>query len=197
MKFVTLIKYNVSMNSFYYFFSATPQVLAGILALFGVFVVFKIETIKKQLLGLGQYIFDEGDRLVRQGSSTRLHNTESNSIIIGSLKKAIDKTDLAEIKNIIESINYRPFEAVKERYGNVYDYLNTLKNQTIIWSIITAATIILCLLTIPFGKFLNAHCFILKPLFAITSACIIICFIGFILILIKSLKDISFPELLK
>jgi len=33
-------------NSFYYFFSTTPQVLAAILALFGVFVIFKIQTLE-------------------------------------------------------------------------------------------------------------------------------------------------------
>jgi hypothetical protein len=41
-------------NSFYYFFSATAQVSGGILALYAVFVVFKIKTRKDELLGLGQ-----------------------------------------------------------------------------------------------------------------------------------------------
>ena len=61
-----MVKYNVAMsNSFYYFFSATPQVLAGILALFGVFIIFKIQTLKSELIGIGQYILEKGNRLIR------------------------------------------------------------------------------------------------------------------------------------
>jgi len=37
-------------NSFYYFFSATPQVLATILALFGFFLIFKIQALKDELI---------------------------------------------------------------------------------------------------------------------------------------------------
>jgi hypothetical protein len=36
-------------NAYYYFFSATPQVLAGIIALFGVFVLFKLQALSNEL----------------------------------------------------------------------------------------------------------------------------------------------------
>ncbi len=45
-------------NSFYYFYSATPQVLSGVLALFGVFVIFKIQTIKSEILSIGLNIYE-------------------------------------------------------------------------------------------------------------------------------------------
>lgn len=37
-------------NSFFYFFSATPQALAAILALFGFFLVFKLQSLKEEML---------------------------------------------------------------------------------------------------------------------------------------------------
>ena len=43
-------------DSFYYFFSATPQVLGAILALFGVFVIFKIDNLYKRLKSIGGII---------------------------------------------------------------------------------------------------------------------------------------------
>ncbi|MEI6048534.1 MAG: hypothetical protein WCS03_06515 [Bacteroidota bacterium] len=41
-------------NSFYYFFSSTPQVLGGIWALFGVFVLFKIQSLTTDLISISK-----------------------------------------------------------------------------------------------------------------------------------------------
>ncbi len=50
-------------NSFYYFFSAVPQVMGGILALFGVFIVFKIQAIESNIIGIGQSLLERFRRL--------------------------------------------------------------------------------------------------------------------------------------
>jgi hypothetical protein len=173
-------------NSFYYFFSATPQVLAAILALF--------EAIKKQLLGMGQYLWDEGNMLIRPPSMVKLSNQKSNEFILSNIKKAISRIDIEGLRNIIDLIDYETFQVVKERYESVYKFLEALKRQTIYWSILTAAIIIFCLAMIPFSECLIKPNCILNSLFGFTIICIIACFLGLILILRKSLKEIRFSE---
>ena len=73
-----MVKSNITMSdSFYYFFSATPQVLGGILALFGVFVIFKIQTIKAELIASGQILHNRGNLL---------YSTGGTSIVSGTLR---------------------------------------------------------------------------------------------------------------
>lgn len=68
-------------NSFYYFFSAAAQVLAAILALFGVFVIFKIQSLTSELLEEGRKL----EHIVT--SKISLFNEKGVSLILKLLPK--------------------------------------------------------------------------------------------------------------
>jgi hypothetical protein len=66
-------------NSFYYFFSAVPQVLGGVLALFGVFVVFKVQSLKSQLLGIAKTFVQKRDTFNNQSDKDCILNKKTTS----------------------------------------------------------------------------------------------------------------------
>lgn len=177
-------------NSFYYFFSTTPQVLAGILALFGVFIIFKIQTLKSELIGIGQYILEKGNRLIRIPSiGVKFSKTENNTSILDRIEKDISRNDIKGLKSTIELIDYQDFELSIRKYNNVSDFLQSLIKSTIKWSIYTAIVIILCLAAIPFGDLILKNVYILYSLFTIMIVCITLSFYGLISILRKALID--------
>lgn len=176
-------------SSFYYFFSATPQVLAGVLALFGVFVIFKIQTIKNQLIGIGQAIIDEVQRLNKLSRPLTLSEKLDTNLIINAMKKAINRNDIKELMGAIDLIESQHFGTSWRKYHDVYDFLNSLINNTLALSTFTAIIIVICLLIIPFGRIILCNPTILYILFTFIIVCISICFIGLISVLKRSLKD--------
>jgi hypothetical protein len=110
-------------NSFYYFFSATPQVLGGILALFGVFVIYRIQAITSELKGICQYIIDESDHIIRRALNIKITNTSSDGAHIIKINKAIGRSDKRELKSLLESIVYKEFDTHKIKFNNEYDSL--------------------------------------------------------------------------
>jgi hypothetical protein len=177
-------------NSFYYFFSATPQVLAGILALFGVFVIFKMQAIKMELLSFGRSILEEA-RAKWNGdpnekiASTRLGDTS----LILEIDNAIQRQDISKIYRLIEGIDHRDLKYSITLYSEIYKFLQTLLKRTFYLSLFTAMVIILCLSIIPFGKYLLCHLEVLYVTFGIIIVSIIISFSGLIYILRDSLND--------
>ena len=188
-------------NSFFYFFSAVPQVLAGILALFGVFVIFKIQTLKIQLIGIGQSVIDEVKLLISRPSlpaSKRLMSLPGFNTNAEDIKRNVFRNDINGLKSAIDDIDKQHFGDYQLMYNELYESLKSLVKNTICWSIFTAAIIIICLTTIPFGDLILKHIFILYTLFIVVIICIIICFYGLISILKKSLNNSQislFPEL--
>jgi|GEM_PF-4429554 len=176
-------------NSFFYFYSATPQVLGGILALFGVFVIFKLQTIKNQLIGIGQAIIDEVNRRNKLSNPIRLSDKLDTSIILNSLKKAINRDDINELKTAIGLIESQDFGTSWRKYMDVYDFYKSLIRNTLALSIFTASVIVLCLIIIPFAENILCNTTILYTLFILVIICIITCFAGLIIILKKSLYD--------
>lgn len=170
-------------NSFYYFFSAAPQVLGGILALFGVFVVFKIQSTKNVLFGIGQNIFDNSRERILS------HSTSLSFDITAGIADNIQKGDIKELYYAVKKINLEGFTILKERYISVYTNLQNLIKQTILWSIITTITIVLCLIALPFGIYLINHLYILYALFSVTIISLMICCSGLIYILKKALTE--------
>ena len=76
-------------SSFYYFFSSTPQVLGGVLALFGVFVIFKIQALKDELLVQASDIRDFAHSFSDKNDTheTRIHRNNVNRIIAKKIQK--------------------------------------------------------------------------------------------------------------
>lgn len=178
-------------NSFYYFFSATPQVLASILALFSVFVIFKIQNIKSELLVIGQAIFDDTSRIISSKSEfDQLSDNEGTAQTLESIKKALYRKDIKSLTTIFESIkrkgNYDPYAS---RYFEYYNSLQKLLRQTFYWSLFTGFIIFLCLSLIPLDNFMLKHPCIINFTFIVTIFFIFISLLGVILILKKSLSD--------
>jgi hypothetical protein len=170
-------------NSFYYFFSSTPQVLGGILALFGVFVVFKIQNSKTVLFGIGQSIFDLSNERFRMQFPGLDASTTSD--IIGFIQKG----DTNGLYNTVKKISSESYLNLKIRYISVYDNLQKLIKRTILWSIITTMTIIICLSAIPFSSNILNHLQLFYTIIGVTLILVVICFGGLIYILINVLKE--------
>ena len=152
-------------NSFYYFFSSTPQVLGGVLALFGVFVIFKIQSIRSQLIGLARTMLQEYHIL-----------------------EALRKDDILELKSAVE-LNYNENKDAVEyqKFNRLFLSLKSLIRSTIKWSIFTAIIIIFCLIMLTMGCVILKNIFFLYTLFFIVITCVIICFFSLVSILKKAI----------
>lgn len=205
------------VNSFYYFFSATPQVLGGVLALFGVFVVFKIQELKAQLIGLLQTLHNLYERKpfydiidLDQPIFDRIYQSLKigNPLIpikdVKSIKsKVLHLTaDYNREKELLEGSKYSDeyesllkkidkndsYFIVLNNFDTVFKNYESIINSTIKWSIFTASTIVICLSIIPFGVFLLDHPILLKLLFLFLIMCIAASFFGLVYILNRALK---------
>lgn len=151
-------------NSIYYAFSAIPQVLAGAIALFGVFILFKVEEINKQLIGFGKSLLIEFDRDIKTKSLAREKaksegkmNSEPSLedkvnkgfdylLLRSRLEKAIDRFDLSEEDGVKKHIDHF-IKVLKEGKEQEMESLESLsinygkkekhKNSLINWTIFT------------------------------------------------------------
>jgi hypothetical protein len=176
---------NLMANSFYYFFSATPQVLGGILALFAVFVIFKIQILRSHLIGFGVSLLNYSAILSQEQISDKCDDFSFRNI----LKASTSINDVEGLKEHLNTITNPEYVAFKNEFNKVYDSLLRLIKSTIRWSIVTASTIILCLITIPFSCFILNYCWLLYDFYFIVIALSILCFYNLIRILRKSLFD--------
>jgi hypothetical protein len=179
-------------NSFYYFFSATPQVLAGILALFAVFVIFKVQSLTRELLALATYLhntienkFDKDDNSDQKRKKVDLawaikRNIETENIV--QLHEAINNYN-----NEIHTDN-KIYKIRKERFDTVYAKKQNLINDTIKASKITGFTIISCLGILPFGKIIICHTIIICTIFLVVLVYVGIIFNRLLTILKKSFE---------
>ena len=185
-------------NSFYYFFSATPQVLAGMLALFGVFVIFKIQNIKSELLSVGQVIYNYvlslsgtmpiviGVDDVRKMKLKAFRDLLNQWILSKDVKKLRDQINKIDDKEICEDYAFQEF---KKKYEKEYSFLINIINDTVKSSIFTAIIIIVCIMIIPFGNIIICHPIILNALFGAVIICVGIIFYKLIKILKISIEE--------
>jgi hypothetical protein len=177
-------------DSFYYFFSAVPQVLATILALFGVFVLFKLQSLTIELLSVGEefldkteFIKDENDCKDRIVLRNKIHS---------ALFRSVDSKNIMTFKeNLDLSTNNKIYQGdklvhIENKFNNIYSVYKSLKNETIKSSFFTAIIIIICLAIIPFEKWLICYSIIVYVTFTIIIICISIIFYKLISILKKS-----------
>lgn len=169
-------------NSFYYFFSAVPQVLAAILALFGVFVIFKIQSLKTELIGIGKFLI----------SDVRNYNDQSDSLLSIRIKVqakiALQNNDINGLKSTFDLFTNKANYFYKKFY-KLYDSLKNIISSTIFWSIFTSVIIIICLAILSQGSYFLCHRELLFLIFWIIITLIVSSFSGLIYILIKSLKE--------
>jgi hypothetical protein len=167
-------------TSFYYFFSAVPQVLGGVLALFGVFVVFKIQTLKSQLLGIGNaVILKIQDKI----NVLEIINNEDKRATLSNIQTYIEKSDIEGLSEIMKLLTNAQVTIFRDNYQATYSFLKDLINNTVKASIYTALVVVLTLALIPFGTFFLNHIILLYVLFAAVILAIGGCFYLFVSIL--------------
>lgn len=173
-------------NSFYYFFSAVPQVLGGVLALFGVFVVFKVQSLKSQLLGIGNAVIIKAKTL---NSVSQIVDGAWKSITISEIQSYVEKNDVEGLGDIIKSLSNVQFSVFRDNYLIIHSFLKSLITKTINASIYTATIVLIALTLIPFGTFFLNHKVLLYILFFAMLIAIGRCFYLFIDILKLSLNS--------
>ena len=183
---------NIMSNSFYYFFSSTPQVLGAILALFGVFVLFKIEIIKAHLIGIGKSIIkDKGtylsDTFELTDNTILKDKAPKHDPQIIDLKMSIIKNDIKGLKSIIDKLDKELFSSYQKNYCETYESLKSLITCTVFWSVYTVILIIGCLTILSQGCYFLDHYYLVYYTKMIIIVLICACFIGLIKILRKSL----------
>jgi len=202
-------------DSFYYFFSATPQVLGGILALFGVFIIFKLETLKVQLkvlkellLNLGMVIHKEiqpplikeiNKRLTKEGEdkpfitrwidAIRVEDNEEFLIYFDEFMKITHDSGIKSLLNQLASTYIIKCKRTTENIEIIKAKIKSLSMVTLRWSMFTAGIIVICLTILTQGKYFVCHPYLLLIVFMLIIVLILICFSWLIFTLYKSLKE--------
>jgi hypothetical protein len=182
-------------DSYNYFFSSTPQVLGGILALFGVFVIFAVQTIRTELLNTANIITRNINGMT-DGSLTGHTNGEINGNpykIRIDLGKAIEEGSLNKIKKSLELIKNNEYSGFCNAYLKGFDFLTQLVERTFFFSIFTASIIVFCMLILAFGKIFICYPISVYAMFGLVILCSGFCIYGLIFkILIPSLRKTVF-----
>jgi len=180
----------ISVNSFYYFYSAVPQVLGGILAIMGFFLIFKIQTLKEELVAKAIEI----NNLIK--SNIDPGNTKSQlQSDYESIKQNIENRNIKNIRlYILYSVDKKMktnllFKLYSEEYIGTFNLYRKLMYSTMGTSIYTSVIILICLSILPFGKYFLTNHGVLQTVFIITIVSIVLCFFGFITLIYFSLSN--------
>ncbi len=97
-------------NSFLYFYSTIPQVLGALIALFGVFLLFKFQSLNNSIISFGKQI---SERLDNENFLNTIEDRHLR-LLKGNLKEGIIRQDIetvasqiAGINKILEDINFK------------------------------------------------------------------------------------------
>lgn len=176
-------------NSFYYFFSAVPQVLGGLIALFGVFVIFKIQNTFTILKEIAQSVYDMGSKKIRS-SNDKFTKRLSDASPLDEMKKAIERNDISNLKSILDDFTHKDFDSFKEKFFKELDNVHVIIKFTIYWSIFTAVLIIASLIILSQGSYLTCHPVLMQLIFWIVNTLLVVCFAGLVYLLRKSILKI-------
>lgn len=175
-------------NAYYYFFSAVPQVLAGIMALFGVFVLFKLQALSNELSPIVSILY-ESLRIPYAKEHPEIR-AELASLCFDAFNNKSFKPVADYFKFFDNDIftGYPNYSVNLKRFLQTYDVYENILNRTLFATTFTGIVIIICLVLLPFAKFLSCNYGLVFSLFLIIIICVIIIFCLLINILKKSLK---------
>jgi hypothetical protein len=181
------------MNDWYnYFFSTTAQVLGCFLGLYGLFAVFRIQEIKREMLGLANSV---KAALLRRKEVKTL-STEQEKLA-DVLADCILRENVEQALGMITDINDSRFMPMVEHYRKLYYFFKCFKTKTINTSIFAAIIIVLSLFLLIIGQLIpdifsrtsinELHILISVLILASTTICIFL----FISILNESMTYIK------
>jgi hypothetical protein len=177
-------------SSFFYFFSSDPQVLSGVLALFGVFVIFKIQTLKDELLVQANDIFEfirhfndkndtiEGDKRRHITNKLIFKKIQKKNINDLSILLGFEHDDLVR--------NNDQFKVLYRNYKSIHSIYQKLIADAVGSSIFDAIIIVICLAVIPFEKWIICNPVLLFCSYTVVILSIVILFYKLLSILKKS-----------
>mgnify|MGYP003631905634 CR=1 FL=1 len=174
-------------NTFLYFFSTIPQVLSGLIALLGVFVLFKFQSIKSAIVSFGRQTLDYLDEdFILKISDDHINSMKKNlqhgivrndqetvasqvSGINTQLKKNVDTNSLTKHQeSILWKINHN-----NEIQFNCLTLYNTISGRTKIILLNSGIVIILSLIFL-----------LIVPILTSEGTCLLYPFVGAGIILI-------------
>jgi hypothetical protein len=175
-------------NAYYYFFSAVPQILAGIMALFGVFVLFKLQALSNELSPIVSILYE----------SLSIPYAKEHKEIRGELASlcfdAFNNKSFKPVADYFKSFEndifngYPNYSVYLKRFLQAYGVYEKILNRTVFATIFTGITIIICLVLLPFAKYVSCNYILVFSLCSIIIICVIMIFCLLIAILKKSLK---------
>jgi len=177
-------------NSFYYFFSAVPQILGAVLALFGVFVLFKLQSLSTEIIGeLPSFYNFLNTRTIQEDQDAE----ERRIDLWYDVEKGIRTKNIKALKTSVDAnapaiAKYKDIIGYTEKFYKVYSEYDWLIKQTIRASTFTAAIIITCLVILPLSGLIIPHPYLLYGLFTITVLSVARTFTMLVIILKKSIQ---------
>jgi hypothetical protein len=159
----------------------------ALLGLFGVLVIYKIQSAKSNLIGFGQSVLD----VIKYEIQTTLTKGVLNSNIVRALKVSIFMQDIEGINRAIQTIElkHETIDNIKKSYDIEKQLIDTLIKSTIRLSILTVVLISICLAVLPLGGFFLKHQILLIILFVIVTLATIYNLMMFIHLLYLSFKS--------
>ena len=135
-------------NSIYYTFSTMAQVLAGMIALLGAFLLYKMSQIDNELIGIAEAALME----LRRNHDLQFIINIEDELLKSRIEKTMAKTDLNELKKRLDELvdiidkHFKENNDFKEKIGkpflSKYEFKNKIIKQTKETIIITAICII-------------------------------------------------------
>jgi len=144
-------------NSIYYTFSTMAQVLAGAIALLGVFLLYAIKQIDNELKGIAEAALIEVTRL---GLVSFINKKDFN--LIPGIKKAMAKNDQKDLKErlerLVDIVNTDSFEwQVREKYNTKYKFKESIIKKAKGVMILTTISILVSIIILAFTTKINSQ----------------------------------------
>ncbi len=145
----------ISDNTLYYFFSTAAQVLASTTALISIVLQFKLNSLKRFLIGDGQAVYN-------RAIANEYKNNPLNNQQLGRLRDSIEREDIEGIDAVLKTLQDKEEEESPNGFKSLYKRFTKMNNETkelgnIIIQIIcySFATILLSILMIAFVGFIS------------------------------------------
>lgn len=183
-------------NSFYYFFSAVPQVLAAAMGLFGLFVLFKIQVLKDEILEVSTDLKNTLDILkpIDKENEKKRQNARillSKAIQIKNIKilRQFFNNEFAYFQLQFDDQVLLLVYGLVQKLNKLYSLHQNLINFTIIISCFSGFIIVGCLSIIPYKCFFLSDRTLLFWIFNIVIGSLALIFLGLIYFLKISLSS--------
>ena len=181
-------------DSFFYFFSTVPQVLGAVIGLFGIFVLFKIQILKEEIIEVSKDLKNSIDISAAEETSNMrkdAHILLDRSIQIKNITvlKTFFNNDYARFQQHFNNQALILSNGLVGKFNNLHLTYKTIVISTIVLSCLSGILIVACLAALPSKCLLMSKSNLLFWIYRLVTGSIGIIFFGLIMILIISLSS--------